>query len=143
MLKATRRMLDYFDQKGMRYHAEIDRTKSGKDIVSVTYTAHNLPQIRFRVIVDIDGRDVGIRVWSLCRAETRAQAVALIATLNELNNTYRWYRFYLDDDREAAADLDALVTSETIGPVVYELILRGVSIIDEAYPKMRRALRDD
>ena len=52
MLKATRRMLDYFDQKGMRYHAEIDRTKSGKDIVTVTYTAHNLPQIRFRYYFD-------------------------------------------------------------------------------------------
>ena len=37
MLKATRRMLDYFDQKGMRYHAEIDRTKSGKDIVTVFF----------------------------------------------------------------------------------------------------------
>ena len=53
------------------------------------------------------------------------------------------YRWYLDDDREVTAAVDAVITADTIGAVAYELVQRGVNIIDENYPKVMKALWSD
>lgn len=140
MLQATRIMLRYFDQKGMKYADDIDTTKNGKDVVRVTYRADNVDKIVFKIFVDPDADNVAIRVWSIAKANNNNQYAALTMALNKVNNDYRWYRFYLDDDNEVTAAADAVVDLNTIGAVTHELIARGVNIIDEVYPSLMKAL---
>ena len=54
MIRATRNMLDFFERKGMKYSPDIDTTKAGKDVVTVTYTGDNKDTIRFKIFVDPD-----------------------------------------------------------------------------------------
>ena len=143
MIRATRNMLDFFERKGMKYSPDIDTTKAGKDVVKVTYTGANKEIIRFNIFVDPDEDNVAIRVWTIAKTLDADQAAAVTLLLNDLNNNYRWYRWYLDDDREVTAAVDAVITADTIGAIVYELVQRGVNIIDENYPKVMKALWSD
>ncbi|MBQ8648354.1 MAG: hypothetical protein IJ484_09440 [Oscillospiraceae bacterium] len=140
MIRATRRMLDYFESKKMKWLSDIDTTKQGKDVVTVVYNCDNIDKIRFKIFVDPDEDNVAIRVWSIAKANGAAKAAAMQLVMNELNSSYRWYRFYLDEDSEVTAAVDCVITPDTIGPVVYELVQRGCNIIDEGYPKMMQAL---
>ena len=143
MIRATRNMLDCFERKGMKYSPDIDTTKAGKDVVTVTYTGDNKDTIRFKIFVDPDEDNVAIRVWTIAKTLDADQAAAVTLLLNDLNNNYRWYRWYLDDDREVTASVDAGITADTSGDVAYELVQRGVDIIDENYPKVMKALWSD
>ena len=143
MIRATRNMLDFFERKGMKYSPDIDTTKAGKDVVTVTYTGDNKDTIRFKIFVDPDEDNVAIRVWTIAKTTNAHQAAAVSLVLNDLNNNYRWYRWYLDDDREVTAAVDAVITADTIGAIAYELVQRGVNIIDENYPKVMKALWSD
>lgn len=140
MIRATRNMLDFFERQGMKYSPDIDTTKAGKDVVKVTYTGANKEIIRFNIFVDPDEDNVAIRVWTIAKTLDADQAAAVTLLLNDLNNNYRWYRWYLDDDREVTASVDAVITADTIGAVAYELVQRGVDIIDENYPKVMKAM---
>ena len=143
MIRATRNMLDFFERQGMKYSPDIETLKSGKDVVTVTYTGDNKDTIRFKIFVDPDEDNVAIRVWTIAKTLDADQAAAVTLLLNDLNNNYRWYRWYLDDDREVTAAVDAVITADTIGAIVYELVQRGVNIIDENYPKVMKALWSD
>ena len=140
MIRATRNMLDFFERQGMKYSPDIDTTKAGKDVVTVTYTGDNKDTIRFKIFVDPDEDNVAIRVWTIAKTTNTRQVAAVSLVLNDLNNNYRWYRWYLDDDREVTAAVDAVITADTIGAIVYELVQRGVNIIDENYPKVMKAM---
>ena len=140
MIRATRNMLDFFERQGMKYSPDIETLKSGKDVVKVTYTGANKEIIRFNIFVDPDEDNVAIRVWTIAKTLDADQAAAVTLLLNTLNNNYRWYRWYLDDDREVTASVDAVITADTIGAVTYELVQRGVDIIDENYPKVMKAM---
>lgn len=143
MIRATRNMLDFFERQGMKYSPDIETLKSGKDVVKVTYTGANKEIIRFNIFVDPDEDNVAIRVWTIAKTLDANQAAAVTLLLNDLNNNYRWYRWYLDDDREVTASVDAVITADTIGDVAYELVQRGVDIIDENYPKVMKAMWSD
>lgn len=52
MIRATRNMLDFFEHKGMKYSPDIDTTKAGKDVVTVTYTGDNKDTTASRFSLD-------------------------------------------------------------------------------------------
>ena len=143
MIRATRNMLDFFERKGMKYSPDSDTTKGGDDVGAVTYSGDYKDSSSFGIFVDPDEDNVAIRVWTIAKTTNTRQVAAVSLVLNDLNNNYRWYRWYLDDDREVTAAVDAVITADTIGAIAYELVQRGVNIIDENYPKVMKALWSD
>lgn len=138
MLDTTRAMIRYFDRHNLKYKDDIHTAKSGKDVVTVNFGGDHMDTISLKVFVDDD--NIAIYVWSICKASSAGKIAALLPILNSLNHEYRWYRFYLDNDDEVAAQIDATITTDTVGPVARELLMRGAQIVDEAYPKMMKAL---
>ena len=86
MIRATRNMLDFFERKGMKYSPDIDTTKAGKDVVTVTYTGDNKDTIRFKIFVDPDEDNVAIRVWTIAKTTNTRQVAAVSLVLNDLKN---------------------------------------------------------
>ncbi|MBR0226296.1 MAG: YbjN domain-containing protein [Thermoguttaceae bacterium] len=54
---------------------------------------------------------------------------------NELNNEYRWVKFYLNDEHDVVAEFDAYIDENSCGPVVANAIRRMVSAMDKVYPR--------
>ena len=122
------------DRKGIKYTDE--------DVfrVRVSYSGDNVDTIAVKVIFDEDGDGlVALRCWSLGKVPDNKRS-AMVVVCNNLNKEYRWVKFYIDDDNDITAALDAVIDISTVGEVCIHLVNRMVGICDEAYPKLMKGL---
>ena len=65
---------------------------------------------------------------------------AMYKVVNELNRTYRWAKFSLDDEGDIVLEADAVLDLDTCGDEIMEILFRLTQIADEAYPVVMRGL---
>ena len=64
----------------------------------------------------------------------------LIVVCNKLNSTYKWLKFYVDDDKDIMAQDDAILTEENAGDETFELLFRGIKIVNDVKPIIMKAI---
>ncbi len=133
MNTAARLFSEYLEQKNIKYDVIDD------DFISIKYHGKNAPSISIDFIFDNDGKSVAVRSFSIAKIPEEKYTAACVVC-SELNNEYRWTKFYLDADNELAAAMDALIDPYTTGQECFALLLRNIRIIDEAYPNIMRML---
>lgn len=107
--------------------------------VRVTFRGDKKSSITLVFFFDDEGEHVAIYGWSIASVPPEKRSI-MLEICNKLNCEYRWIRFYIDKDNDVSADIDAIITSSTIGSVCIELMFRMLNIIDEAYPTIMTAL---
>lgn len=86
------------------------------------------------VIFDKDNSHYAtLRSWDVGKFDGELK-VKGIAVCNEMNKQYRWCKFFINDDGDVTAQIDAIFDMGNVGPVVLEMVRRMVNIVDEAYP---------
>ena len=100
-----------------------------KKKITLSYNGDNFKSLKFVFLFDDDGESVAIRVWSI-EEFTANQLSDAYEFCNRMNDNYRWLRFYVDEDRELTAALDAVIPSDAVGDIGSELLHRAVSIVD-------------
>ncbi len=79
-----------------------------------------------------------IKCYDLGKFEGDKYAAGLMAC-NEANNRYRWIRFYMDNDNDVTAEMDAILSEGSVFDEMMELIVRMLRVIDELYPSFMKA----
>ena len=70
-----------------------------------------------------------------------SKVAAIYPVVNAINNKFRFAKFCIDtDDNTVQAEMDAAFRSHDVGEICRELLLRCVSICDDAYPDLMKAL---
>lgn len=139
MLSSTQQFIALLDSKGTKYSVG-EPTSSGKDTMTVSYGGDNMPTIRCQFFFDTDCNGVAIRVFDIVKF-TESKLAAMYPVVNSLNEKYRFAKFCIDtDDNTAQAEIDASFRSSDAGEICRELMLRMVSICDDAYPELMKAL---
>lgn len=124
---------EYMDENGIKY------TERDERIVKVVYNGDNLKSIPVFVFFDEDGDGlVQLKCWEI--ANFKGKESKALVVCNELNNKYRWVKFYLDDDADILVSIDAIIDAATCGEECMSLVRRVVNITDEAYPEIAKAL---
>lgn len=124
----------HMDREGVKY------TEMDDHVVKVVYTGDNLKTIPIFVFFDENGEPlISVKCWEIANFKNEKMAGGMIAC-NELNKRYRWVKFFLDDDSDVIAQIDAYVDEATCGGECLNLVKRMVNIIDEGYPTFMRAL---
>lgn len=126
----------FFDGKGLHYEV----LKDGKALRVGFGGLKNREAVKIIIIFDDSDRTVAIRAFDLCKIP--ADKVAnLYETCSDLNKQFRWIKFYVDkSDNTINAANDAVVSPDTVGSEVYELVMRTCNIVDEAYPELMKAM---
>lgn len=125
--------LSYMDSEKIKY------SDDGEYRVRVSYNGDNLKTIHMYVFFDKDnGPRAQVRCWQIANFKNKEDLG--IRLCNELNNEYRWLKFYLDKDADIVASLDTYMDERTCGFFCLDLVKRSVSIIDEVYPRIARTL---
>ena len=123
----------YMDREGIKY---VDRDEF---VVKVTYTGDNLKSIPVYVFFDKDGDPmVQFKCWDI--ANFKGKEGKGIFACNTANKTYRWVKYFLDDDSDIVASIDAYIDEDSCGPECMALVRRVVNITDEVYPEFARAM---
>ena len=129
MISTTLAFMQYLDEKKVRYtYKPLEKS----ELISVGYEGDNMKDMDFLFFFDKDGESVSVKCFSIFQFGSNDLARGIVCS-NKLNNKYRWIKFYIDEDNEAAASIDAVITERSAGPVCFELLVRMLDIVDEAY----------
>lgn len=126
--------IQYLEQQNVLYSTPQDNA------VLVTYNGDNLKKIPIYVFFDKDGDPyVCMKCWDVAKIADEKYEKGLMAC-NALNQTYRWVKFYIDEDKDVIVQSDTFVDELTCGEECLILVKRMVSIIDEGYPTLMQKL---
>lgn len=118
-----------------------DEIDGGKDWVLIRFAGQNCKAITTQFFFDPDGQSVGVKSFSICKTSDKKRMEAL-EYINSINARYRWLSFYIDVDGEIACDADAWITEDTAAGVCLNLLVRFITIIDDVYPELTKAVQD-
>ena len=123
----------HLDEKEIRYD-ELDGYAIG---ISTSTDVIN----SVRIIVgfgEADSVRPWIKSWSIGTFEGDKYGKALVVC-NSMNDKFRWAKFFLNSDKDVVVQEDAVVEEATAGEELFELIVRMLNIMDEAYPEFMKA----
>lgn len=124
----------FLDAKGMHYQAE-------DDYIRLSFgDMDHLGGVEIIVIFDDNDRTVSIKSFNLCTVpEEKKDRIYKICS--DINERFRWATFFVDeDDNTITVQDDAVIQADTSGDEIFELIMRMVNIIDEAYPTLMKGI---
>ena len=107
------------------------------DTVRVSWAGRNLP--RTTVLFRINDRGAHLEVLGLIDC-LRASRPQVLEKLNELNATYRWLTFTLDDEGQVDCHTDVLMVPEVAGLFGIAAMGRMFDTLDEVYPQLQALL---
>lgn len=141
MNSAAKIFCDHLDQRNIKYLPPLIDNKT----VTIPWEGEKCPSTLIFFQFSDDGTNVHIRTGDIQEIEKEhtSQIVAAYITCNDLNKQYRWFTFYVNNDDESVAKVeargDAIMTPYTIGSDCWELLGRMTSILDDAYPTIMEA----
>ncbi len=113
-----------------------------KDEHSMVVAGFNMKSgnsVRIHFISMDEDNDVAIRVFGFIHVEEEQRAAALKG-INTVNDQFRFAKFTLEEDGDVNVEMDIPQKVENLGPVAFELMIRIVQIMEEAYPILMRAI---
>ena len=132
MQEFAQKFIDQMDEDEIKYTEVNDTT------VKVSFSGDNLKTITVYAFFEEDGTPyVQFRCWEIESFKNNEEAG--LAACNALNLQFRWAKFFLDKDKDVAATLDAVLDENTVGEDCCSLMMRLVSIVDDAYPQLAKA----
>ena len=128
-------VMAYLDQKGVKY------TNPKDDVIKIVYNCDNISSVPVNLFFDNDGDPyVSLRCWEITSVKDVSKRVTAILACNNIHTQWRWVKFYLDDDNDIVAQLDAHLSLTNAGEECHTLVLRMVNIIDDVYPNLMKAI---
>ena len=131
MLETASSFMEKMDSMGWKYR-DPHTLENGNIHIDTSFNGKQTT-INFSIFFDQDGHSATVRVVRLFPAPIDKK-LQLLEDINNCNKQYRWVKYYIDDDNDVNLQIDAVISPETSGEVIVELISRTVSIIDETYP---------
>ena len=132
MVEFAQLFTEHMDEKNVKY------TVKSENVVNVSYNGDNKDELSIYVIFDKDGEGyVEFKCWDVEKFKNKREAG--IQVCNAMNLKFRWVKFYLDDDDDVIASIDAIIDRSTCGAECLSLVLRLVNIVDDAYPDIAKA----
>ncbi len=135
MNTAMKIVCTYLDSKGIRYTPNEE-----KSTIKTGFKAENKQGIELLLIFDDSNDSMAIRSFEYVSFPAN-KIEKMYEVCSKMNKQYRWIKFYVDEnDNTITLGDDAVIQLDTAGDEAWELIVRMVSIGDEAYPEFMKAL---
>ena len=99
----------------------------------------NLNSVRILYFFDANGNGVQACIPQLLKVPAN-KINDMYAVINKVNSTYRWVKFYLDDDGDVRVEVDALLDDDSCGEECLGLFQRLGNIADDAYPVLMKEI---
>ena len=139
MLKSTEEFVCFLNQNNLKYCLD-SITANDNEQITMCITSQTMSDITIHFLFDSNNQIVYIRIWNLLKIPDQFNSIVL-TIINELNNTYRFVRFYLNTDNGIDVFVDSLIHSGTIGKTCINLGIIIAKICDTVYPKLAESFR--
>lgn len=134
MLKSTEEFVCFLNQNNLKYCLDSINANDNEQI-TMCITSQTLSDITIHFLFDSNNQIVYIRIWNLLKIPDHLQNTALVF-VNELNNAYRFARFYLNSDNGIDILVDSFIQAGTVGKTCMNLGIVIVKMCDVIQPKL-------
>ena len=132
MYACAQNFINYLDSNNLRYNC---RTDSDGDVII------DLPNKGLVAKCFFSGENGHYFSPYLVMERVPAdKTVDVLFVCNELNCQYKWATFYIDGDNDVIVHDDAILDVESAASEALELLIRIFNIIDDAKPKIMKAI---
>lgn len=138
MLNTALRFMSECERAEIKYK-ETRETEDGASIVVCGFNGKHNARYDVMIIFDKSEKSAGLRVFQLAAVDEEKRD-EMLRVINRINSAYRWIKLTMNDEGQVAAEADAVITQETVGPVCIEVMLRLVNILNDVYPDIMRAM---
>lgn len=137
MKTATNYFLEKLDERNIRYSIlkESFNSIDESDIIHIIASGDNVSNLQIAVFISDD--TVSVRAFSIAKTPENRKNV-IMEKINELHNKYRWITFYIDNDNNLNARMDAYFNNSWAGEICLNGVFRIFNIVDESYPEFMR-----
>lgn len=139
MLKSTEEFVCFLNQNNLKYCLDSINANDNEQI-TMCITSQTMSDITIHFLFDSNNQIVYIRIWNLLKIPDQFNSIAL-TIINELNNTYRFVRFYLNTDNGIDVFVDSFIQTGTIGNTCMNLGIITAKICDTVYPKLAESFQ--
>lgn len=139
MLASVENFINTLEEKKIKFSHYPPQGERTTEVVKIDYSGKHGNDLSFTFFFDPTGDTVNVKMFSICKVGEE-KLMNMYVTLNEINYEYRWIKMYMDNDNEVTASGDAIINPETAGEECFEILLRYLSILDDAYPRIMKAL---
>lgn len=134
MSMAANMVKAFLDTKEVTYREVNERT------LLLTFSGFSFNSLDVGLIFEEDDRSVSLRCPRVSTFEP-SKKQKLYEVCSVLNAKFKWIKFYLDEENNVIeAAIDAMIQLDSCGEECFELIGRTVSIVNEAYPEIMKAI---
>lgn len=138
MYSSTKQFTDFLDQDETKY--TYNGNIKDRDIVKIFFETKNISSLCVTFYFDDSGENVAVRVFDLIKFQEN-KLPSMLAAINDQNAKYRFAKFVIDtDDCTAQVEIDACFREHDIGEICSELLARCVSICDDSYADLMKAI---
>jgi len=139
MFNATRLLDEEFKTHNLKYSI---REKEEIQIIDVPFGIQNGPSVIIHYITSDQRNDLSIQITDLAHNVPDEKRIRMLETINTLKKKYRFIKFTLDSDNDldVKADFPSTTSDESLGPMAFEMFVRIMRIMGDAYPKIARTL---
>ena len=134
--QATKKIARAFDEAGLK-HDIIEA--SGSSAVKAGFRGENVEGVMVHFISSDDDNDVKVVVLNFLKVPA-AKRGKVLEVCNNLNYTYRYAKFLLDNDSDVRVEYDLPLRNTDPGNICVEIMIRFMKILDDAYPEFMKAL---
>ncbi len=107
------------------------------DTIRVGWAGHHLPATTILFRVNDRGAHLEVERLGEVAPDKRPQALEL---LNDLNGTYRWVKFSMDEDDVLTCASDVFLVPEVAGLFGIAAMGRMFDTLDEVYPRLAEVM---
>ena len=110
--------------------------------VDVPFGIKNGPSVNVRFISTSPQNDISVRIMNLVNKVPGEKHFSVLEACNALNNKFRFFRFVLDRDGDLHVEFDfpSNTGNDCLGEMAFEIFIRIMGVLNEAYITIARAL---
>lgn len=119
---------------------ESNAQPDGSHLVAVEMAGKTGKLYNVILVFSANAKEVGIRVFNLAHVPTERQR-PMLRVLNGINETYGWLRFYLDNESDVDAGMEAIITPALAANICWELLQHTFSLLDEVQERINKVIQ--
>ena len=139
MFKATKLIAEKFEDADIKYQMKEVENAS---YIEAKFRIDNGPLVIARYISRDESNAVAVRVYELIGKISPEKKDKIVQTANECNNSYRYFKFIVDESNDLNVEYDfpVSISDESVGMVAAECFIHLMHILDHSYAKFMQAL---
>ena len=139
MFNAIRILDEAFSARKLNYTFE--KAEQYEEL-RVPFNIKNGPSVVLRYISFDRDNDLTVTISNLVNSVPDEKRIKLLETCNLLNSRFRYLKFKMDEQNNLDVQYDFLQSSGDagMGEMAFEILLRSVRIMNEAYQEIAKAL---